>query len=103
MLVRDLRDRFDVEHIAAGIADGLAIEAPGFRCDGLAEVFGIVGLYELDVVAELAEADIELRVGAAIERAGGNQLVTRLEQAADGEELSRLAARGREPGDAVLE
>ena len=56
----------------------------GVGRDRLAEVFGIVGFDERDVVAELAEAHVELRVGAAVERAGGDDLVAGFQQAADG-------------------
>ena len=103
VLVRDLGDGLDVQHVAARIGDGLAVEALGLGRDGLAEVFRIVGIDELDVVAHLAEADVELRVGAAVERAGGHHFVARFQQAVDGEELRRLSAGHRQARDAVFE
>ena len=51
VLVRDLGHRFDVEHVAARIADRLAVEALRLRRDGLAEILRIVRLDELHVVA----------------------------------------------------
>jgi hypothetical protein len=50
-----------------------------------------------------AEADIELRVGAAVERAGGDDVVARLHQAADGQELGGLSAGGGQRADTALQ
>ena len=49
--------------------------ARGSGRDGFAEVFGIVRLDEGGVDAQAAEAHVELRVGAAVERAGGDHLI----------------------------
>ena len=38
MLVRDLGNGFDVEDVAAGIGDGFAIQALGFRGDGFLDL-----------------------------------------------------------------
>jgi hypothetical protein len=64
---------------------------------------GSSGLDELDVDAQAAEAHVELRVGAAVERAGGHQLVALPHQAGDGQELRRLAAGSSEAADAAFE
>src|SRR6202043_1664097 len=62
-----------------------------------------VGFDELDVDSEAAEADVELRIGAAIQRAGGYQLIARAKQAGDGQELRRLSAGSCEATDAGFE
>ena len=69
--VRDGGHLFDIQHVHARVGDGLAVDGAGLGRDGLAEIFGIVRLHELHVDAQAAEADIELRVGAAVEGAGG--------------------------------
>ena len=81
--VRDGRDLFDIEDVHARIGDGLAIDRARVRRDGFAEVFRVVRLHEFDVDAQAAEADVELRVGAAVERAGGDDLVALPDQAGD--------------------
>ena len=101
--VGDFRHGLDIEHVHARIGDGFAVDGAGFRGDRLAEIFGIVGLDELDVDSEAAEADIHLGVSAAVKGAGGDQLVARAEQAGDGEELRSLSAGGGEPGHAAFE
>src|SRR6202162_3700866 len=42
--------------------------------DGLAEIFRVVGLHELHVDSQAPEAHVELGVGAAVERAGRDNL-----------------------------
>ena len=75
VLVGDFGDGFDIENVAARVADGFAVEQLGFGRDGFAEIFRIVGLDEREVVAEPAHGRIELREGAAVEGAGGNDVV----------------------------
>ena len=68
MLMRDFGHGFDIENVAAGVGDGLAIDAAGAGRDGLAEIFGIVGLDEGGVVAQSAEAT--RRTGCRCRRRG---------------------------------
>ena len=81
VFVSDGGDRLDVEHVHARVADGLAVERAGARSDGGAEILGIVGIDEGGLNAEAAKADIELRVGAAVQRLGGDDLVAGFQQA----------------------
>ena len=103
VLVGDPSHRFDVQHVAPRVADRLAVQALRLRRDRLAEVLGIVRFDERRVEAEFPEADIELRVGAAVERARRHHLVAGHHQAADGDELGRLPARHRQRRGSVLE
>ena len=100
--MRDGRHLLDIEHVHARVGDGLAVERARLRGDGLAEVLGIAGLDELDIDAQAAEAHVELRVSAAVERAGGHQLVALPHQAGDGQELRRLAAGRSQAADAAF-
>ena len=50
-----------------------------------------------------AEADIELRVGAAVKRLGGDNLVARLQQARQGDELRGLSAAHRQRAHSAFE
>ena len=54
--MRDLGDGLDIEHVAARVADSLAIEHSRLGRDRFAEVFGIVRLDKSEVVAKPAEA-----------------------------------------------
>src|SRR5581483_9968615 len=71
--------------------------------DGLAKVFGLVRLHEFDVDANTAEADIELRVSAAVKSAGRNDFVAGTGETAERKELRGLSARRRERRHAAFE
>ena len=103
VFVRDGRDGFDVEHVHARVADGLAVERAGARSDGAAEILGIVRIDEGRLDAQAAEADVELRVGAAVERLGGDDFVAGFQQAGERDELRRLAAANRQRAHAAFE
>ncbi len=100
--MRDFGDRRDVQHVHARVGDGLGIEQTRARRDRAAEIFRIVRIDERGLNAETPEADIELRVRAAVERAGRHNFVALAEQAGDGDELRRLSARNRQRSHAAL-
>ena len=101
--VGDGRHAGDIQHVHARVGDGLAVDRAGLRSDGSAEVLGVVRFHELGFDAEAAEADVELRVGAAVERAGGHDLFALPHQAAESQELRRLSAGGGQGGHAAFE
>ncbi len=67
------------------------------------EILGIVRIHERRVDPQPAEADVELRVGAAVQVLGCDDLVARSEQAGDRDELRGLAARYRQRSHAAFE
>ena len=93
----------DIEHVHARVGDGLAVEGARLGSDGFAEILGVVRLHELHVDTEAPEADVELGVSAAVKGAGGDHFLALSHQAADGEELRRLAARRGQAGYAAFE
>ena len=102
-LVRDLGDSLEIDDIHSRISNRLDVDELRLVCDRCAEVFRVVGLDEGRVEAQTPEGDIELCVGATVERRRGDQVVAALAQAADGEKLRRLAARERQRADAALQ
>ena len=66
--MRDLRDRLDVEHVDLRIAQCFRVQQPRVVAQRLAEVLRRVGIHEAGLDAHLAQRDIELRVGAAVEQ-----------------------------------
>ena len=88
----DLGDGLDIQDVHTRVGDGLGINELGVVLDGLAKVIRIVRLDERRLVAEPSEGDIELRIGAAVQRGGGDEMIAGLQQAADCQELRRLAA-----------
>ncbi len=88
----DGADRFDVEHVAARVADGFAVDGFGFRGDRFAKILRIFRVDELDVDAEFFEVEREQRIGTAIQGAGGNDFIARLNQGQQRDHLRRLAA-----------
>jgi len=99
----DLGDTLDVEDIDLGVAHDLGVEALGLVGDRAPPGVEVRGIDEAGVDSQLAKADVELLEGAAVEGRGGDELVAGLHQREEGDELSRLAGRGGEGADPVLE
>ncbi len=95
-LARDGADRLDVEHVVERIADGLGVERLRLGRERAPEVFRIVGIDEVRGDAEAAQLVVELRVGAAVERARRHQLVARLHQRQQRRGLRRHARAHRQ-------
>ena len=74
-----------------------------FGLMALRKFSGSSGSTKVTSIAKAPEADVELRVGAAVERAGGDHVIAGLHQAGDGDELRRLPAGHGQRGHAVLE
>jgi hypothetical protein len=101
--VADVGQRAQVDHVAARVADGLGVDGLGAPVDEASERgrVGRVGEPHLD--AELGQGVGEQVVGAAVQRAGGDDVVTLLGDGEDGVGDGRLAGGQRQPGDAALE
>ena len=80
-----------------------AVEHPGLRRDRAPEILRIVGIDERRLDAEPPEAHVELRVGAAVQRLGGHDLVACLQQSGQRDELRRLPAAHRQRPHAAFE
>ena len=93
----------EVRHVEARLTQGLDVDRLGVVVDGAADRVRIVAVHQVDVDAEAWQGDFELVVGAAVEVAGGNDIVAGLGDRRDGEELRRLAARRRHGRDAAFE
>ena len=95
--VRDVGDAFDVEHVIAWVADGLAVDRLGVRLDGLGPLVEVVGVVdERDVDPHLGQRVVEEVVRTAVERGRRHDVVARSGEVQDGEGLGRLAGRDRE-------
>ena len=68
-----------------------------------AEILRVVGIDEGGLDAEAAEAHVELRVGAAVQRLGRDDLVAGFQQAGQRDELRRLPAAHRQRAHAALQ
>ena len=71
--------------------------------DRAAEVVGVRGIDEDDVDAPASQRDVELRVGAAVEGGGGDDLVAGTEERRQRDELGGLARGDRQRADPALE
>ena len=105
-----VRERRDVADVELRIADRLGVDRLGVGLERGAKRFGIVGVDERRVDAELRERDRELRIRAAVERARGDDVVAVSREREQREHLRRHAGgRGErraaafERGDALLE
>ena len=102
--VRHPGEALYVEHVAAGVRDGLAEEAlrvgaeAGF--DALVVPFG-VNKGALD--AELLQRDAEEVERAAVDGVGRDEVVAGLTDVEDGVEVSRLSAAGQHGAHAALQ
>ena len=102
-VVRDGRDRFDVEHVAAGVADGLAVERLRVVADGRLPRVGIVGIDPRQLHRHLAQDVLELIDGAAVQGRRGDDVIAGREQREQRGGLRRDAARERDGAAAALE
>ena len=99
-VMRDLRDRRNIQHLEAGIADGLADHQPRIRLDRGAEFVERARLDEGGGDAEARQRVRQQVDGAAIERGGGDDMVAGIEQRCDRQMQRGHAARGADRADA---
>ena len=86
-------DGLEVGHVERRVADRLHVERLRVAVDSAAKRLGIVAIHKLHLDAEALEGDLELVVGAAVEIARRDDVVARLADGGDGDELRRVAAR----------
>lgn len=98
-----LGDRLEIGHVESRVADGLQIHGLGAVVDEGGDILGLVTLDELGRDAQPREHDLELVVGAAVQVAGGDDVVTGVGEGGNGHELGRLAGRGGHGGHTTLE
>ena len=103
ILVGDVRNGFEIGNREARVADGLDVDRLGLVVDGGTECFRLVAIDKLDVDPEARQGHLELVIGAAIEVAAGDDVVARLGDGRDGQELRRLAGTGGNRRDAPFE
>ena len=101
--LRDLCDRFEIEHDAAGVGQSLAEEELDLVGHRPLDIFGLRHVDEMAGPAELLEAHAELGERAAIEIVGRDELVAALQQRRAHQELRRMAGRCRDGAAPVLQ
>ena len=101
--VGDVGDGLEVGDFQRGIGDGLAEQGAGLGVDGGGEVFRVVGIDEAHLDAERGQDVVELGVGAAVEVAGGDDVVAGLGEVDDGVEDGGGAGGDGEAGGAAFE
>src|SRR5208283_651406 len=99
----DVGDALNVDDNAAGVGEVLDEDRLAPRREGPAEILRLGGIDEMAGPAELLERQPELRERAAIEVARGDELVARLHQREEGQELRRMPRRGGDRGATALE
>lgn len=93
----------EVRHVVARVPDGLDVDGLGAVVDGGGDGGRVVALDELGGDAEAREEHLELVVGAAVQIAGGHDVVAGVGERRDGHELGGLARGGGHSGDAALQ
>ncbi len=101
--VRHARHRLEIDHDAARIGEALHENRLAARGQRGAEIVGIAGIDEMAGPAELAKRQAELRQRAAIEVARGKELVARLQQRGEDQELRGVARGGGQRGPSALQ
>jgi hypothetical protein len=89
-IVSDPGQGLEVGDVEAGVANGFDIDGLGLAVDGASEIFRIVAIDELDVDSQPRQGDLELVVGAAVEVAGGDDVVAGLGNRGQRQKLRRL-------------
>ena len=103
-VVRDLRERLEVGDRARRVGDDLGVEQ--LRAAGLdrgGERVGAVGGHERGLDPEPPQRHVEQRVGAAVERGAGDDVLAGLGELGDQQRLGGLAAGGGDRADPALE
>ena len=102
--MRDLRQRLEVGDRARRVGDDLGVDELGpARLDRGGERGGVVGRDERGLDAEPAQRHVQQRVGAAVEGAGGDDVVARVAQLREQQRLGRLAGAGGDGADPALQ
>ena len=90
-LMRDIGDALDIDDDTAWIGEVLDEDRLTLGRQRLAEIFGVGRVDEMAAPAEFLEREAELGERAAIKVARGDELVARLHQREEGEELRRMS------------
>src|SRR5690606_15410360 len=93
----------EVDEGAARIGEAFDENGAGLRVDLPLEAGNVVGVGPAHLPAEIAECVAELVDGAAIELAGGNEVLTRAHQRMEDEHLRGMAGGSGQCGGAALE
>ena len=102
-VMRDLRDPGNIEHLEAGIADGLGDHQPRPRRNGSPESLEIARLDKGRRDAEAGQGVREQVDGAAVERGGRHDVIAGTEQRRDRQMHRRHAACGTDRADAAFQ
>ncbi len=102
-VVSDPCDRRDVQHLKAGIADGLADNEPGLPRDGGGKAGMIARLDEGRLNSETGQRLRKQVDRAPIKRSGRHDVIAGAEKGRDGEVHRCRAARRADRADAILE
>ena len=95
---------FDVQHGQGGVGDGLAEDRLGVGPEGSVQLFlGAQRVHEGGLDAHLFHGDRDQVEGAAVDGAGRHDVVARLAEVEQGEEVRGLAAAGEHGGGAALQ
>ena len=79
-------DGFNVKDVEGGVGASLGEEGPGFVVSNLGEILGVGSVDESDLNSQVGQEFVELGVGAAVELAGGDDVVAGLGEGDDGVE-----------------
>ena len=102
-LVRDFGDALDVDDDAAGVGEVLDEDRLALRGQAFAEILRLGRIDEMAGPAELLERQPELRERPAIEVARRDELVARLHQREESQELRGVPRSRGDRGSAALE
>mmetsp|Transcript_84409 Transcript_84409/g.257745 ORF Transcript_84409/g.257745 Transcript_84409/m.257745 type:complete len:421 (-) Transcript_84409:60-1322(-) len=103
VLVRDACELLQVQDKATRVRDRLAIHCLCPGRDGALDAIEILVAAKRNLPTELLELTPKLREGAAVQLVRGHDVVAWLHQVAEGQQLRRVAARGRHRGAAALQ
>ena len=99
----DVGERFQVEHFKARIADRLGKDQSSFRPDGLAHRGVVPRIDEGGRDSEARKGQVQQVAAAAVQGAGGDDVIAGGQQGRDCQVERRLTARGTDTGDTPFE
>ena len=102
-IVRDFGDAWNVEDVKPRVAERFAEDKPRIRADRLAESIHVARIYEGGVDAEARQGVAQQIVRSAIQRAGCDDVRTRIHQRGDGKMQRGLPAGGGNRADPAFQ
>lgn len=98
-----LGNGLEVRNVVAGVTNRLDVDSLGTVINSRGNILGLVTLDELGSDSHAREHNLELVVGAAVQVAGGDDVVSGMSESRDSHELGSLAGGGSDGSNTTFQ